>query len=47
MLMITPASVCDPAIGGTLVGGDKWPLKLQNIGDALQTFTVLNGLHES
>ena len=37
--MITLASVCDPEIGGSLVGGDKLPLKLQKFGDALRTFT--------
>ena len=36
------ARFCDPAIGGILVDGDK----LQKIGDALGTFTMLNGLLE-
>ena len=45
--MIALASNCDPAIGGSLVGGDKQPLKLQKFGDALQTFTLLNGVPES
>ena len=40
--MIALASNCDPAIGG-----DKQPLKLQNFGDALRTFTMLNGIPES
>ena len=42
--MITRASICDPAIGGSLVGGDKYPLKLQKFGDALWKFTMLNEL---
>ena len=37
---------CDPAIGGSLVGGDKQPLRLQKFGDALRTFTLLKGLPE-
>ena len=37
--MIVRVSVCDPAIGGIL--------KLQKFGDALQMFTLLNGLPES
>ena len=41
------ANNCDSAIGGSLVGGDKQPLKLQKFGDALQTFTMLNGIPES
>ena len=47
MLTIALASICDPAIGGSLVGGDKLPLKLQKFGDTLWTFTLLNGLPES
>ena len=41
------ASICDTAIGRSLVGGEKEPLKLQKFGDALPTFTLLNGLPES
>ena len=33
------------AIGGSLVGGDNKPL--QKFGDALLTFTMLNGLPAS
>ena len=29
--MIALASVCDPANGGSLVGGDKWALKFHKI----------------
>ena len=42
--MITLVSACDPEIGVSLV--DQWPLKLQKFGDALQIFTILNGLPE-
>ena len=42
-LTIALASVCDPSIEGSLVGGDKKPLKVQKFGDALRTFTMLNG----
>ena len=45
--MIALARVCDPAIGGSHVGGDKLPLKLQKFGDALRKFTMLNGIPES
>ena len=44
--MIPLASICEPAIGGSLVGGDKKPLKLKIFGEALWTFTMLNGLPE-
>ena len=44
--MIALASVFDPANGGSLVGGDKLPLKLQKYGHALWTFTMLNGIPE-
>ena len=46
-LMIALASVCDPAIGGSLEGRDKKPLKMQKFGDALGMFTLLKGLPES
>ena len=39
-------SNCDPAIEGSLVGVDKQPLKVQKFGEALRTFTLLNGLPE-
>ena len=45
--MITLASICDPAIWGSLVGGDKQPLTSQKCGDTLWTFTMLNELPES
>ena len=45
--MIALASNCEPAIGGSLVGGGKKPNKLQKFGDALRTFTMLNGIPES
>ena len=44
--MIALASICDPAIWGSFVRGDKYPLKLQNFGDTLWTFTMLNVLPE-
>ena len=40
------ASICELAFGGSLVGSDKYPLKLQKFGDALWMFTMLNGLLE-
>ena len=45
--MIALASICDPAIRGSLVGGHKYPLKLQKFADALQMLTMLNELSES
>ena len=33
--MIAPASICDTAIRGSLVGGDKEPFKLQKFGDTM------------
>ena len=44
--MIPLANMCDPAIGSSLVGGEKQPLKLQKIGDTLQKFAMFNGLSE-
>ena len=44
--MIALTSICDPAIGGSLVGFDKEPIKLQKFEDALWTFTILKGLPE-
>ena len=41
------ASVCDPAIGDSFVGGDKLPLKLQTFGEALKTLKLLNGVPKS
>ena len=45
--MIALTSNYDPEIGDSLVGGDKQSLKLQKCGDALRTFTMLNGIPES
>ena len=36
-------SVRNPAIEGSLVGGDKYPLKLQKFGDALRKFGPRSG----
>ena len=38
------ASMCDPAIVSSIVGGEKQPLKLQKFEDPLWAFTMLNGL---
>ena len=45
--MIALASICDHAIGGSIVGGDIKTFKLQKFGDTLRMFTLLNGLSES
>ena len=44
--MIALANILDPAIGGSLVGGDKQPLKVQKFEDALLMFLLLRGLPE-